>query len=195
MYLAFIDRDLVDTLAAQMKALNSPFYNGVDNPIAQELASHVNSAFPLNTTPDTDLPNTGADASDTSGASIDNGKQRQDAIIGVVSALGGIAALVLGFLIVRSVKRKRELLHRRLSDPPDMSGYRPEGRDFDQDSMGAPRRRSFYFAEDSLRGYEEAQNAAAADARTSPVAGMSQRRPIAAGAISAPVLRESSMNW
>jgi hypothetical protein len=52
------------------------------------------------------------------------------------------------------VKRNRGLCHQRLSNPNLPNDPYPDrtGRDFDQDSVGGPRRRSFYFAEDSLHG-------------------------------------------
>jgi hypothetical protein len=55
---------------------------------------------------------------------------------------GAIAAFVLVFLLHRTMKRRRELAHRRLNDPPtgDMMGYRPEGQEFDRDSVGGQRR-------------------------------------------------------
>jgi len=106
--------------------------------------------------------------------------------------------LVLAFLVYRSIKRKREMAHRRLSDPAaggEIVGARPEGREFDQDSVGGARRRSFYYAEDSLRGFQGAgQEDVQYDSRAN-VPGMSQRRNIVPAAISAPILRESSMNW
>jgi hypothetical protein len=105
--------------------------------------------------------------------------------------------LVLVFLAFRAFKRRAELAHHRLSDPPDMYavGARPDGREFDQDSVGGQRRRSFYFAEDSLRGFQgERVEDAAYDARGSPN-GMMQRRNVMPAAISAPILQQSSMNW
>jgi len=102
------------------------------------------------------------------------------------------------------MKRKRQLAHHRLSDPPSV--VRPEGLEFDQDSVGGARRRSFYFAEDSLRGYQEdrgddliqfdhaaiGQGGGQGGVRGSAV--MSQRRVVPA-TISAPILQQSSMNW
>jgi hypothetical protein len=199
MWLGYIPADQVDTLAAEIKAKQSAFYTGVADGVAKALASHVNSGFNINSVAD---PNTGpggnGGSSAASGGSSDNGKSRQDAIIGVVSALGAIALLVLVFLVYRSMKRRRELAHRRLSDPPDAGafivGARPDGREFDQDSVGGARRRSFYYAEDSLRGFQGDRNDENQfDSRTSPT--MSQRRNVAPATISAPVLQQSSMNW
>lgn len=208
MWLGYIPSDLVDTLAVQIKARQSTFYTGVQDPVAQALATRVNSGFSLKSVADPNTSgsnNNGATAGNSSTGGSSSSKSRQDAIIGVVSALGAIAVLVLAFLIYRSLKRRKELAHHRLSDPPagfQVDGARPDGREFDQDSVGGQRRRSFYFAEDSLRGYQGQGSSGAEriddgqyDARTSPSGGMAQRRNVMPTAISAPILRESSMNW
>lgn len=199
-WLGYIPSDKVDTLAAEIKAKQSTFYTGVSDPVAKALAGHVNSGFSINSVADPNINNGNNDGSSSSAsdASSDNGKSRQDAIIGVVSALGAIALLVLVFLVYRSMKRRKELAHRRLSDPPNAGGFiagaRPEGREFDQDSVGGARRRSFYYAEDSLRGFQGDRNDEGQyDSRTSPT--MSQRRNVMPAAISAPILQQSSMNW
>jgi len=202
-WVGYIPSDKVDTLAAEIKAKQSAFYTGVPDTVARALASHVNSGFNLNSVPDPNTKNGGGGGGGGSGpsgsnASSDNGKSRQDAIIGVVSTLGAIALLVLVFLVYRSVKRRRELAHRRLSDPPNAGGFiagaRPEGREFDQDSVGGARRRSFYYAEDSLRGFQSnSHDEGQYDSRTSPT--MSQRRNVVPATISAPILQQSSMNW
>jgi hypothetical protein len=207
MWLGYIPTEQVDALAAMIKAKQSKFYTGSTVQVATELANHVNSGFPLLSVASTSGSGSspaGPDggSGDTVGAAGDSGKSRQDAIIGVVSALGGIALLVLVFLVYRSLKRRKQLAHHRLSDPAGMdaatmAGIRPEGRDFDEDSVGGQRRRSFYFAEDSLRGYQGERNEDVAYGHSPQMSqqGMTQRRPIVGGAISAPVLRESSMNW
>jgi hypothetical protein len=196
MWLGYIPSDQVDNLAAQIKAKQSLFYNGVNNNVAKALASHVNSGFSLNAVADPNLNTNGGGSSNGSGSNSGSSKTRQDAIIGVVSALGAIALLVLVFLVYRSMKRRRELAHRRLSDPPDqfVAGARPDGREFDQDSVGGARRRSFYYAEDSLRTYQPASSEEHYDSRSGPP-GMVQRRNVMPAAISAPILQESSMNW
>ncbi|GLB45516.1 putative biological adhesion [Lyophyllum shimeji] len=200
MWLGYIPSDQVDTLAAQIKAKQSAFYTGVADPVAQALAQHVNPGFSLNAIADPNLNNEGGltgPGSSSNGAGGDNGKSRQDAIIGVVTALGVIALLVLAFLVYRSMKRRRELAHRRLSDPPDTYvGVRPEGREFDQDSVGGARRRSFYYAEDSLRGFQQhQQQQQIQEVSQHPGGGFVQRRNVMPSAISAPILQESSMNW
>jgi len=196
MWLGFIPTNLVDTLAAEIKATQSAFYNGVPNAVAKQLAGLVNSGFNLISVAP---PATGGASGSSSAASgSSNSKSRQDAIIGVVTALGAIAVLVLVFLGYRSFKRRRELAHRQLSDPTPANafvGARPEGREFDQDSVGGARRRSFYYAEDSLRGFQgERPEEGHFDGRANSAA-MSQRRNVVPAAISAPILRESSMNW
>jgi hypothetical protein len=197
MYLGYVPSDLVDTLAAQMKAKSSAFYTGSQG-VALQLALRVDPAFSLNAVPD---PNPTSGGSKVGGGihGSSSAKARQDAIIGVVSALGGIALIILAFLVYRSWKRRQELAHRRLSDPPGAVGYtgeRPEGREFDQDSVGGQRRRSFYFAEDSLQGFQgERQEEGTYDHHTTPGSGMVQRRNFAPDAISAPILRGSTMNW
>lgn len=204
------------TLAAQVKAMYSPFYTAVQDPIAKALASHVVSGFSVLSVPAD--KNTGTNggsgssgsADSVSGAASDNGKQRQDAIIGVVSALGAIALLVLAFLVYRSIQRKKELAHRRLSDPIEDYAHQipPAGRDFDQDSIGGQRRRSFYFAEDSLSFNQQQQEAQQFGghaggyngdyvevSRSSPTPGNMVQRRVVPNTISAPILQGSSMNW
>jgi len=198
MYLGYIPSEYVDELAAEIKAKQSSFYTGVDDPVAQDLASHVNSGFAINSVADPgSLPGGSSVTPNMTGATSSDDR-RKDAIIGVVSALGAIAILVLLYLVYRSYQRRQELAHRRLSDPPDVViGTRPAGREFDQDSVGGARRRSFYYAEDSLRGYQgERQNQDDIMTATGlSHANMTQRRAVVPGAISAPILRESSMNW
>ncbi|KAG6876704.1 hypothetical protein C0993_000968 [Termitomyces sp. T159_Od127] len=196
-WLGFIPGDQVDALAAMIKNKSSKFYTGVNNPVAQALANHVNSGFSLNAIPAPEATGSIGGPDPDLGATSDGGKTRQDAIIGVVSALGGIAILVLAFLLYRSWKRRRELAHRRISDPPpeEYIGARPEGRDFDQDSVGGQRRRSFYFAEDSLRGFQQQSTAAESNISASPQQSMVQRRNLTTNMISTPVLQESSLHF
>jgi len=188
-WLGWIPSDVVDTLAAQIKTKNSPFYS-IPNGVAKDLASRVVSGYNILSVPNPTSSNGGINGDNgSSGGSGDDGKSRRDAIIGVVSALGAIALLVLVFLVCRSIKRHRAYAHRRLSDSPDVLGVRPEGRQFDQDSVGGARRRSFYYAEDSLRVYEQTNVHDGTQM-------MSQRRPIVEpGVISGPTLTGSTMNW
>ncbi|KAF9651676.1 hypothetical protein BDM02DRAFT_3090845, partial [Thelephora ganbajun] len=194
-WLGYIPTLLVETLAAQIKVRSSLFYVGQPPPYS-DLASHVNPSFDIMTvTATTGIPGSGGSKNGSSGGALNDSRTRENAIIGVVSALGGITLIILGYLIYRAVQKRRELAHRRLSDPPTnpFIGEAPPNRNFDQDSIGGQRRRSFYFAEDSLRGFSD--NYTNDDARLSPeqASGLN-RRPIA-GNIGPPVMRENSLNF
>lgn len=200
-YLAWIQSELVDTLANQILVKSSPFYTALGSPFS-DLAAHVVPSFPIVSSPDGSTPGdqsggSGASGNDSASASSSS-KTREDAIIGVISSLGAITLIVLAFLVVRAVKQRRALAHRRLSDPPadpnPFVGARPEDQDFDRDTLGGQRRRSFYYAEDSLRGFEQSHiGSDAYDQRMD--AGMRERRPVNANMISTPVLRDNTMNW
>lgn len=197
MYVAYVPTEDVDTLAQQLLASNSPFYTSLGSPYST-LATHVVPSFPVNAVDASGGSSSGSSgstgssgsASDTA-ATSSSSKTREDAIIGVVSSLGAITLIVLAFLIVRAVKQRRALAHHRLSDQQldnDYVGARPENQDFDRDSVGGQRRRSFYYAEDSLRVSEPA----------GPSDGMMrERRPqnVNPQMIGAPVLRDNTMNW
>jgi hypothetical protein len=195
-YLALIPSDQVDTLGAMIKARNSQFYTP-PNTVAQEIAVRVDPSFPIDAFANSkNLPGGGANQGASSGLS-NQAKVRHDAIIGVVTTLGGVALVVLSFLVYRAYKRRQELAHRRLSDPVEAPGVRPEGREFDQDSVGGQRRRSFYYAEDSLQGYQS-QGARPEEGSydyRSGNGGMVQRRNLVPATISAPILQGSTMNW
>ncbi|PFH53298.1 hypothetical protein AMATHDRAFT_137776 [Amanita thiersii Skay4041] len=201
MWLGYIPTDQVNNLAAQIKARQSSFYTAAPSKVALELASYVNPGFSLLSIKDPSTGGTNSDGGSASNSSHSSSQARQDAIIGVVSALGAIALLVLVFLVYRSVVRRREMAHRRLSDPAPSgtgAGVPPAGsRQFDQDSVGGARRRSFYYAEDSLRGYQAEREEVTYYSSGMGSSGMTQRTRTAVvpGAISAPILRESSMNW
>ncbi|KAF9235176.1 hypothetical protein BU15DRAFT_89661 [Melanogaster broomeanus] len=170
--------DKVSTLASLISNQKSVFYTGQDGPIPSSLAACVDPSLALESI-----------SASSSGSSSSGSNVRQDAIIGVVSSLGAIALIIIAYVVYRVMKRRREVAHRRLSDPVDgYAGVRPEGQDFDRDSVGGHRRRSFYYAEDSLMGYQGVR--AEED-------GMRERRavPVRTGAISTPILRESTMNW
>ncbi|KAF7799388.1 hypothetical protein EIP86_010620 [Pleurotus ostreatoroseus] len=221
-YLAYIPSDDVSDLSQQILAQQSAFYTGLPSPYS-DLAKHVVATYPLVAAADANTGSGGAgdagsgSAADNTGASSSS-KTREDAIIGVVSSLGAITLIVLAFLVVRAVKQRRELAHRRLSDGgagagagDRFVGARPDNQDFDRDSVGGQRRRSFYYAEDSLR-YEQAaaaQQGWGQQQQQQQVqqvqqqqyeyeqegSGMRERRPVNAGMISTPVLRENTMAW
>jgi hypothetical protein len=197
MYWCYIPSDTVSTLASQLKAKSSVFYTGVNNDVAQQLAARVDASYGV--TQVTGSTNSGNDSGpgddgiNTSSSSGKGDKSRQDAIIGVVSALGGVTIILLVLLVFRSLKRRAALAHRRLSDPPQGNTYmgeRPDGQDFDRDSIGGQRRRSFYFAADSITG--AAQQRAYEEEYSRQPQAMRQR---GGGAISTPVLRDNTMNW
>ena len=195
-YLGYIPSNTVDTLAAQIKVRASPFYTALSSPYS-DLASHVDPAFDIMTvTTTTGIPGSGGSSNDSPGGASNGSRTRENAIIGVVGALGGMTLVVLSYLVYRAVQKRRELAHRRLSDPPNNTfvGEAPPNRNFDQDSIGGQRRRSFYFAEDSLRGFSD-YNHTNDGARLSPeqASGLN-RRPIA-GNIGLPVMRENSLNF
>ncbi|PCH40359.1 hypothetical protein WOLCODRAFT_150399 [Wolfiporia cocos MD-104 SS10] len=203
-WLAYIPTNEVNNLAAQIKVQSSAFYTALSYPW-DELAKQVDPSFAVDSvsSPGSTSSSGGNSSSNnndaTSSGNSNASKTREDAIIGVVSSLGAIALIVLAFLAIRAVKQRKELAHRRLAEPAgnEYDGSRPEGQEFDRDSVGGQRRRSFYYAADSLRGFEEVANAAAAtyDSHMSPEGGMRERRPIAPGMIGTPILRDNTMNW
>ena len=200
MFIGYIPSDMVDSLSAAVKAKQSTIYTATQG-IAQQLADHIDATYSVTsiTNPITSSgggsssqdSNTGS--SSTSSSSSNN--TRIDAIIGVCSALGGIALCILGFLVWRNYKQKQELAHRRLSDPM-VDGAPAPGQQFDRDSLGGQRRRSFYYAEDSLRGFAQAPvNEDAYEQQISGAGGMRERRTIVPGTISHPILRDNTLNW
>jgi len=195
-WMGFIPKPLVETLAAQIKVKNSLFYTVLPSPY-KDLAVRVDPSFDIMTvTATTGIPGSGGPNNSLPGGTSDNSRTRENAIIGVVSALGGITLIILGYLIYRAVQKRRELAHRRLSDPPANAfvGEAPPNRNFDQDSIGGQRRRSFYFAEDSLRGFSD-HNYTNDGARLSPEQTSGLNRRQIAGNIGPPVMRENSLNF
>ncbi|KAH9922624.1 uncharacterized protein B0H18DRAFT_1120799 [Fomitopsis serialis] len=201
-WLAYIPSQNVTNLAEQIKVSTSPFYTALISPYST-LAEQVDPSFAVNsvTIPNGDNGSSGGTGSSSSNAASSSGSSssntRKDAIIGVVTSLGAVTLIALAFLSVRAIKKRRELAHQRLNEPADMyDGSRPDGQEFDRDSIGGQRRRSFYFAADSLRGFSEVANTAATfDQPSSPDSAMRERRGVMAGAISTPILRENTMNW
>ncbi|RPD56166.1 hypothetical protein L226DRAFT_583364 [Lentinus tigrinus ALCF2SS1-7] len=196
MWLAWIPNQSVDVLAQQLKVLSSAFYTALSSPYS-DLAKHVVSTFPVTsvstTTDNGSGSGSGSGSSDasSSGASSSS-KTRENAIIGVVTSLGAITLLILGFLVFRAIKQRRELAHRRLSDPHEQEfvGAPPDDHEFDRDSVGGQRRRSFYYAADSLRTAQD-HNATGAVSEDPFNPNMRERRPV----IGTPILRDNTMNW
>jgi hypothetical protein len=205
--LCYIPTSSVSNLAAQVGVKNSPLYTGLTGTLA-ELASHFVGSYPVTTITVagaggglTQSGGGSSDPSDTPAAAASH--SRQDVIIGVVTALGGITLIVLVLLIFRALKRRQELSQRRISDVPaeGTAGFRPPNQEFDRDSIGGQRRRSFYFAADSLAGTEGEQQQqhayhAQADAIHNPFADPAPAAMRQRGApISTPILRDNTMNW
>jgi hypothetical protein len=209
-YVFYLPAAYVSVLASQIRTKSSAFYNNVSDPYKQ-ITQQVDPSFALTSVSNPDVIPGSQSAATSSG---DN--SRTKIIIGVVSGLGSIALIILGVLILNGVKHRRELRHRRLSDPNAPNDPYPDraGREFDQDSIGGQRRRSFYFAEDSLRGQQqtvEQSHVSLVQAttqyvaqpgsqvqysqRVSPESMRERRAPVVPAAISAPVLTQSSLNW
>ncbi|KAH9829678.1 uncharacterized protein C8Q71DRAFT_863057 [Rhodofomes roseus] len=203
-WLGYIPSTQVSNLAEQIKVSTSQFYNALVAPYST-LAEQVDPSFAVDSVSISGDNGSGgggggtgsssSNAATSSGSSSSN--TRKDAIIGVVTSLGAVTLIALAFLSIRAIKKRRELAHQRLNEPADMyEGARPDGQEFDRDSVGGQRRRSFYYAADSLRGFSEVANTAATfDQGASPDSGMRERRGVMAGAISTPILRENTMNW
>ncbi|KAF8133413.1 hypothetical protein EV363DRAFT_1295561 [Boletus edulis] len=181
LWLGYMPANQVSTLASLITDLKSSFYKAQSGPIATTLASCVD-------------PSLGVERGGSTTGNLSSGTNvRQDAIIGVVSSLGAIAIVIVAYVGLKAYKRRREVAHRRLSDNPHYVGVRPEGQEFDRDSVGGQRRRSFYYAEDSLRGFQSSR--ADEDGYDHRVTNVRERRTIQPGTISTPILRESTMNW
>ncbi|KAF8489388.1 hypothetical protein JB92DRAFT_1375681 [Gautieria morchelliformis] len=190
MYLSYIPQDQVDNLSQMMRAPNSPFYTQPGIP--GELANLIVPSFSLmSVTP-------GGSSTATTGASTSSNNSsnqtRTDAIIGVCAGVGGIAALVGIWWMVRYVQRKQAVKHRRLSnlsDPNISNGVYGTQHD--------DRRTSFFYAEDELRGGYTQPAGPSIQPVPQPMDGsvMQQRlRPaVQHTPISAPVLQQNSLNW
>jgi hypothetical protein len=189
LFLAYIPGDQVDNLASIMRVPNSPFYKqpGIPGELANLIIPSYSllSVSPAGTTTET----TGA--SNSSGSN--SNKTRTDAVIGVCVAVGGIAALVGIWWLVRHLQRQQAANHRRLSnlsDPNISNGVYGTQHD--------DRRTSFFYAEDELRGGYVEDTGIYTQPEAPPVESsvMQQRRPTMQHApISAPVLQQSSLNW
>ncbi|KAH9947458.1 hypothetical protein B0H21DRAFT_821903 [Amylocystis lapponica] len=201
-WLAYIPNEQVSNLADQIKDVNSAFYTALGQPY-KSLAGLIDPSFAVDSVQAPSNSDGGSSSSNSQSASSSgsSNKTREDVIIGVVTSLGALTLIVLVFLVLRSVKQRRELAHRRLSDPNAGAnaqnvyvGARPDGQDFDQDSIGGQRRRSFYYAADSLRGFSDTATSAAGTT-VSPDAGMRERRTVMPGMIGTPVLRDNTGGW
>lgn len=218
----YIPNDWVDELAAQLKAPNSQFYAGQGNQVETALVAEVDPSYPLTSGSGGAVSGSsaGSPLSGLVGSAETSTKDdaRERAIIGVCAAIGGALALALGWWLYKYCQRSREMKHRRLSD-----GQLAYGPGYGAVAAGPVppamqergRRDSFFFAADSLRGYEDgtarmyedetydhrsasghghgsygAAGGAGGHATRSP-----QQGPIVPSHISAPILRENTLNW
>ena len=194
LFVAYVPSDTVQDLQQQVRAKQSRFYVSTTG-IPQQLAAHVDPSYAITTAADPISDGDSRGSSGNTAATSDN-SARLDAIIGVCSALGGIALCILVWMVIRNVKRNRMMAHRRLSDPPTAGMTPAPGQQFDRDSIGGQRRRSFYYAEDSLRGFGDyAVDETYHHHSDIPPTMRERRPPIEPGAISAPILRDNTLNW
>ncbi|KAH8110307.1 hypothetical protein DFH11DRAFT_1804658 [Phellopilus nigrolimitatus] len=183
LFISYIPSDKVIELEQAVKARQSDLYTGT-SVISNQLAQRVDASSSVTSVGDP-ITSDGSNGSSNSSSSSSSGSDytRLDAIIVVCSALGGIALCILVFLIYRNFKRCQE-----------------PGQHFNQDSTGGQLCRSFYYTKDSLRGYvQEPMHDEVYDHRFNPAVGigggMREWRAIVPGTISAPILRDNTLNW
>ncbi|KAF8754979.1 biological adhesion [Rhizoctonia solani] len=151
-YMAYIPDDKVDELSSQLRAKQSTLYSGQTSTIPAQLASLIDPSLPVNsgsTGSTGTTPNSGGSPGGNGTVEQDSGtdRSRRDAIIGVCTAFGIVFAAVIGFFLYKKAQRKREQAHRPISPMYERQGVRTPDE----------RPRSFFFAEDSLRGYQAAR--------------------------------------
>jgi len=134
----------------------------------------------------------------------DASNKRRNAIIAVCSIIGSIALVVLGWWGYRTYKRRQEGSHQPLHDPLgfDNGGYAGYGATDNSGAMrerppsvgpDGVRRNSFYFAEDSLRGYRD--HVRDMEEENHVGTSLGGRRQVQGAAISTPILRDNTLNW
>ncbi|KAG8697228.1 hypothetical protein FRC09_008003 [Ceratobasidium sp. 395] len=196
LFLCYIPKDQVDDLAAQLRTKQSDFYTKQTNSISAQLVALVDPTLPPTAigtgNSGTTGPGSGSNGPDGSSAesmgATGTDHSRRDAIIGVCVAFAVLLLAVAGWYAVRNAKRRREERHH-----PINPSYERTGMQSPSDQM-SERPRSFFFAEDSLRGYQAGAHAVS-DEYNYRQAPSHRRVPVQTSAISAPVLRESSLNW
>jgi len=221
----YMPSDRVDELQHQIMVPTSLFYTSQQNPITKTIVMYVDPTYPLTASSGSNDANspTGSRAGGNLGgllgneAEDDKDSARKRAIIGVCAAIGGVLLLGAIWWGYKNHQLKREQAHRRLSQNSDtqFAGAGGGGAYGAADYGGAGgmqergRRDSFFFAVDSLRGYEDGRfddsetydhrslaptTGGALSARTGHAQG-GHGQPIQPGAISAPILRENTLNW
>lgn len=181
--LIYLPQDAVSQLSDALRNPHSQLYSVAGTP--GQIAPHIlPSSFIVVTNPENSTPSNpsgGAVASSTMKSST----KRTDAIIGVCSAVAGIAALLGIWWGLRTWQKKQLVAHRRLSnlsDPNISNGIYGTQHD--------DRRTSFFYAEDELRGGYEAPAVMTGESIMTQRVRTDQHTPI-----SPPVLQGSSMNW
>ncbi|KZW01569.1 hypothetical protein EXIGLDRAFT_65935 [Exidia glandulosa HHB12029] len=212
----YIPDEKVSELSAQLKAPNSRFYVNQGNQVELALVAEVDPSYPLTSGSSGAASGTGA-GGNLDGLLGDSGSNAKDdsrkrAIIGVCAAIGGALALALAWWLYKYCQRSREMKHRRLSD-----GQMAYGAGYGAVAAGPVppamqergRRDSFFFAADSLRGYEDGTARMYEDETYDHRSGSGhghggyvatgarspQQGPIVPSHISAPILRENTLNW
>ncbi|KAI5116441.1 hypothetical protein M0805_006254 [Coniferiporia weirii] len=194
-FISYIPSENVTALEQSIRKKTSSLYTDTSG-ISAQLAQRIDASFSVTSVPD---PISGGanDSSSGSSSSSSSDHTRLDAIIGVCSTLGGIALCILGFLVYRNFKRRQQAAHHRLTDS-NVGGTPAPGQAFYCDSTGGQRRHSFYYAEDSLRGYAQdpiQHDVSSAGPSAGVGVGMRERRVVVPGTISAPILRDNTLNW
>lgn len=203
-YNAYIPTGSVDNLSHQIESITSQYFT-MSQGVPGQLANFTVPGFPLLYAPDpysssSDGGNTGNTSVNADKAAAD---KRKDAIIAVCTIIGGIALVVLGWWGYKTYKRRQEGGHRRLRDPLGLDrGYgATDNVGFTRErppSVGPDgiRRNSFYFAEDSLRGYRDHVRDMEEEQQMAPSTSMGGRRQVQQGvAISTPILRDNTLDW
>jgi len=199
-YNAYIPSGSVDNMAHQIQSVTSAYFTGSTG-IPHQLANFTVAGFPVLyvTDPYASSSDGGSDPGNTTvSGDADSSNKRKDAIIAVCTIVGGIALIVLGWWLYRNYKRRQEGAHQRLADPLGLDrGYGATDNIMRErpPSVGPDgiRRNSFYFAEDSLRGYRDHVRDMEEEVHMS--SSMGGRRPVQGVAISTPILRDNTLNW
>jgi len=189
-------------MAQQIQTPKSLYFT-ISQGVAGELANFTVPDFPLLYVADPYASsNGGGNPGNTSVSdNIAASNRRKDAIIAVCTVVGGIGLLILAWWGYKNFKRRQEGAHRRLADPLGLDrGYGATDNVIRErpPSVGPDgiRRNSFYFAEDSLRGYRDQVRDMAEEAQLSnSVGGRRHVQGAAGAAISGPILRDNTLNW
>jgi len=201
LYLAYLNSTYVDDLQAQLLAPNSPLFSSSTG-VAHQLAEFLDRSFPVRSVEGAP----GGSAAATTSAN-NSANTRKNVIIGVFSAVAGILLLAAIWYGRRWHRRHLEAAHQQLSDPANGTGspvgglgvpygaYTPS-RSPSPQSMHE-RRRSFFFAEDSLRGYMSGSTRdidPLHEYQTASQASVKRTSPISTHAISQPILRGATLD-